>query len=164
MTIFVKNKHTLLYKDFIFRCCVGRNNFSKKKVEGDKKTPIGVFNLENLYYREDRFPRPITKLKICKIKKDMGWCNDSKEKKYNKLIKVNKKIRHEKLFRSDYKYDLFIPIKYNWNKRRVGGGSAIFLHLITKKFNPTQGCIAIRKKDFIKILPHVTKKTKLIIR
>ena len=49
-----------------------------------------------------------------------------------------------------------IPIKKNM-------GSAIFLHLITKKFNPTQGCIAIRKKDFIKILPHVTKKTKLII-
>ena len=162
MTIFVKNKHTLLYKDFIFRCCVGRNNFSKKKVEGDKKTPIGVFNLENLYYREDRFPRPITKLKICKIKKDMGWCNDSKEKKYNKLIKVNKKIRHEKLFRSDYKYDLFIPIKYNFNKVIANKGSAIFIHL-TRNYKPTAGCIGLSKKDFLILIKLIDKHTKIKI-
>lgn len=162
MTIFVKNKHTLLYKDFIFRCCVGRNNFSKKKVEGDKKTPIGVFNLENLYYREDRFPRPITKLKICKIKKDMGWCNDSKEKKYNKLIKVNKKIQHEKLFRSDYKYDLFIPIKYNFNKVIANKGSAIFIHL-TRNYKPTAGCIGLSKKDFLILIKLIDKHTKIKI-
>ena len=162
MTIFVKNKHTLLYKDFIFRCCVGRNNFSKKKVEGDKKTPIVFFNLENMYYREDRFPRPITKLKICKIKKDMGWCNDSKEKKYNKLIKVNKKIQHEKLFRSDYKYDLFIPIKYNFNKVIANKGSAIFIHL-TRNYKPTAGCIGLSKKDFLILIKLIDKHTKIKI-
>ena len=32
-----------------------------------------------------------------------------------------------------------------------------------KKFKPTKGCIAIKKKDFIKILPLITKKTKLFI-
>ena len=49
MSIIVKNKHTLLYKDFRFKCCVGKNNFSKRKIEGDKKTPIGTFSLGNLY-------------------------------------------------------------------------------------------------------------------
>ena len=48
MTIIVKNKHTLLFKDFKFRCCIGKNNFSKKKIEGDKKTPIGIFGLGDL--------------------------------------------------------------------------------------------------------------------
>ena len=48
----------------------------------------------------------------------MGWCDDIKNKKnYNKLIKINKKIKHEKLFRKDNKYDLLIPIKYNFNKK-----------------------------------------------
>ena len=38
MTIIVKNKDTLIYDDFIFKCCVGKNGFTKKKIEGDKKT------------------------------------------------------------------------------------------------------------------------------
>ena len=39
-------------------------------------------------------------LKI-KIKKNMGWCDDIRIKTYNKLIKTNNKIKHEKLFRKD---------------------------------------------------------------
>ena len=42
MTIIIKNKHTLLFDDFIFKCCVGKNGFAKNKIEGDKKTPIGI--------------------------------------------------------------------------------------------------------------------------
>ena len=64
----------------------------------------------------------------------MGWCNDIKvKKKYNKLIKINKNISHEKMFRNDYKYDFIIPIKYNTNKIKLGKGSAIFIHL-TKNY------------------------------
>ena len=41
----------------------------------------------------------------------MGWCDKPKEKKnYNKLIKIKKKLKYEKLFRKDEKYDLLIPI------------------------------------------------------
>ena len=36
----------------------------------------------------------------------MGWCNDINSAFYNKEIKVNKKIKHEKLYRHDHKYDL----------------------------------------------------------
>ena len=59
MIINIKNKDTLIYDEFIFKCCVGKNGFSKKKVEGDKKTPIGIFSLGNLYYRDDRKIKPI---------------------------------------------------------------------------------------------------------
>ena len=35
----------------------------------------------------------------------MGWCDDIRyPKKYNKLIKIKKKYKHEKLKRKDYKY------------------------------------------------------------
>ena len=92
MTIIVKDKHTLLYKGFRFKCCIGKNNFSKRKIEGDKKTPIGTFKIGNLFYRADRFKRPLTKLKTCRINKNMGWCNDVNHKKYNKLINFKKKF------------------------------------------------------------------------
>ena len=162
MTIIVKNKHTLLFKDFKFRCCIGKNNFSKKKIEGDKKTPIGIFDLGDLFYRADRFEKPFTSLKTHKIDKNMAWCNDVNHKNYNKLIKIDKNIRYEKLFRKDYKYDFFIPIKYNFKKVIPGNGSAIFIHL-TKNYKPTTGCVALSKKDFLILIKLINKNTKIRI-
>ena len=54
MTIIIKNKHTLIFDDFKFKCCVGKNGFSKNKYEGDKKTPTGKYALGSLYYRKDK--------------------------------------------------------------------------------------------------------------
>ena len=163
MTIIIKNKVTLLFDDFIFRCSIGKKGLAKNKIEGDKKTPVGIFSLGNLFYRKDRNVKPLTKLKCVPIEKDMGWCDDVKSKKYyNKLTKSSKNIRHEKLFRRDYKYDFLIPINYNTKKTVIGKGSAIFIHL-TKKFKPTSGCIAINKKDFLILLKLINKNTKIKI-
>ena len=163
MTIVLKNKATLLFDDFIFPCSVGKKGLVKNKIEGDKKTPIGTYALGNLYYRKDRLTKPSTRLNCIPIKNDMGWCNDVTNKKYyNKLIKINKNISHEKLFRKDYKYDLLIPINYNTKKPKIGKGSAIFIHL-TRKFKPTLGCIALRKKDFLILLKVINQNTKIRI-
>ena len=163
MIITIKNKDTLTFDDFKFKCCVGKKGFTNNKIEGDKKTPIGKYSLENLYYRKDRKIKPFTKLKVLEIKKNMGWCNDKSEKKnYNKLIKFNPRLKSEKLYRKDYKYDFLIPIKYNWKKKVLGKGSAIFIHL-TKDFKPTAGCVGIAEKDFIILLKLINKKTKIKI-
>ena len=115
MTVFVKNKHTIQVDDFKFNCCIGKKGSTINKKEGDKKTPKGTFEIENLYFRKDRIKKPSTSLKCVEIKKNMGWCNDINiPKKYNKLIKINNSLRHEKLTRKDHKYDLLIPIKYNF--------------------------------------------------
>jgi len=163
MTIIVKNKETLVFQEFNFKCCVGKKGLTKNKFEGDKKTPKGNFTLGNLYFRKDRNLKPITKLKCIPIKKKMFWCNDIKnKKKYNKLIHNNKNIGHEKMFRKDYKYDFVLPINYNTYNPKLGKGSAIFIHL-TKNYNPTLGCIAISKKDFLILLKIINKKTKIKI-
>ena len=80
----------------------------------------------------------------------------------NKEIKINKSISHEKLYRIDYKYDIFLVIKYNYKKTKKGLGSAIFLHL-TKNYQPTAGCIALKKKDFLILLRLINTKTKIKI-
>ena len=161
MIIILKNKESLIFDDFTFRCTIGRKGLTKNKIEGDKKTPIGKFALGPLYYRNDRNPRPITKLKCISITKNMGWCHDVKNKKYyNKLIKIKNKIKYEKLFRSDYKYDYMIPILYNTRKIKIGNGSAIFLHL-TRNYKPTAGCVALKKKDFLILLKLINKKSKI---
>ena len=163
MIIFLKNKHTLEVDDFKFRCSIGKNGKTKKKKEGEQKTPIGQFAIENLYYRSDRIQKPLTNLKCIKIKKNMGWCDDPLDiKNYNKLIKLNKKIKCEKLYRKDHNYDLLIPIKYNFLKPVKFKGSCIFIHL-TNNYKPTLGCITINKKDFLIILKLINNKTKIKI-
>jgi len=100
---------------------------------------------------------------MCRNKKNMGWCNDINfPKKYNKLIKTDKKIKHEKLIRKDYKYDFMIPIKYNFNKPVANLGSCIFIHL-TRDYKPTAGCIALKEKDFLIMLKLIKKNSKIKI-
>ncbi len=163
MIIFIKNKHTLELDKFKFKCCIGKKGFTVNKKEGDKKTPKGTFRIEHLYFRKDRIKKPITSLKCIEIKENMGWCDDIRSpKNYNKLIKINKKLKYEKLKRNDNKYDLLIPIKYNFKKPIAGKGSCIFIHL-TKNYNPTAGCIALEQKDFLIMLKLIKRNTKIKI-
>ena len=91
----------------------------------------------------------------------MAWCDDvNYPKKYNKLINISNKIKHERLKRKDQKYDLLIPIKYNSEKAIPGLGSCIFIHL-TRDYKPTKGCIALSQKNFI-IMLKIIKKNSII--
>ena len=162
MLIIVKNEDTLLYDEFKFKCCVGKNGISSNKKEGDKKTPKGTYSLDSVYYRSDRISKFETKLKKIKIKKDMGWCDDVNSKFYNKLIKLNKNIKHEKLYQKSNNYDLLIPIKYNMIRTKKNKGSAIFLHL-TNNYKKTLGCVALKKKDMFILLKIINSKTKIKI-
>ena len=91
MTIIIKNKETLLIDEFKFKCSVGKKGFSKNKTEGDYKTPIGIFDLGNIYYRSDRIKKPISKIKISSIphlsKKSTEYClkNNKPKKRLNRL-------------------------------------------------------------------------------
>ena len=162
MNIKIK-KHFLLYKGYKLKCSIGKSGIRSLKKEGDSATPKGIFKLGLLYYRKDKIKLPKCKIKKKVIKKNMGWCDDSRSKKYNKEIRFPFKYRAEKLFRRDNIYDLFINIKYNFSTVIKGKGSAIFLHITNNKYKSTKGCIAISKLDFLKILPSINNKTKISI-
>ena len=162
MKIIIIEKDTLLYDEFKFKCSIGKNGKTSKKIEGDNKTPKGLYALGPLYYRKDRLPKLSTKLKKIEIMKNFGWCDDVKSKFYNKPIKTNINVRHEKLYRNDKKYDLLIPIEYNSKRPKKNKGSAIFLHL-TSNYKKTQGCVAIKEKDMLILLKLINKKTKIKI-
>jgi L,D-peptidoglycan transpeptidase YkuD (ErfK/YbiS/YcfS/YnhG family) len=162
MLIKLKNKDTLIIDDFKFRCCIGKRGISSQKIEGDNSTPKGNYKIRTLYYRADRVKKPSTKINTKKIMKNMGWCNDPGHKYYNKQITINKNIKYEKLYRSDYKYDYLIVIEYNMKKIKRNKGSAIFLHL-TKNYQKTAGCVALIKKNFLIILKIINKNSKIII-
>ena len=162
MLITLKNKEVLIVDDFIFKCALGKNGIIEKKKEGDRATPKGTFSIGKLYYRADRVKKPLCILSTKIITRKIGWCDDPKSKYYNKEIKINKKIKHEKLFKKDGSYDYFVVINYNTKKIIPFKGSAIFIHL-TKNYKKTSGCIALKKKDFLILMTLINKKTKIKI-
>ena len=163
MHIIIK-KHFLLYKGYKLKCSIGKSGLTNFKKEGDLATPKGLFKLGLLYYRKDRIKSLKCKIKKKVIKRSMGWCNDTRSKKYNREIYFPFKYSAEKLYRRDRIYDIFINVKYNHSPIIKEKGSAIFLHLSNKKYKPTSGCVAIIKKDFLKILPLINYSTKILIR
>tara|TARA_B110001452_G_C15145496_1_gene398791 strand:- start:62 stop:553 length:492 start_codon:yes stop_codon:yes gene_type:complete len=162
MLIKLKNKELLTIDDFFFKCSIGKRGIKSKKKEGDKATPAGIFSLGKLYYRADRVDKPKTKIPLKAIKKNMGWCDDPQDKDYNKEIKITSNLGNEKLFKKNNAYDYFIVINYNTKKPVPYKGSAIFIHL-TNNYKATDGCIALKKKDFLILIKLINKKTKIKI-
>ena len=157
MLIKLKNKDTLIFDEFKFKCVIGKNGLKKNKIEGDKSTPKGIFSLGKLYYRSDRVPKPETNLTTKKITKNLGWCDISNNKYYNQEVSSLKNVNKEKFFRKDNKYDYLIIINYNKNKIK-NKGSAIFIHL-TRDYKATNGCIAVNESDFLILAKLINKKT-----
>ena len=42
-------------------------------------------------------------------------------------------------------------------------GSAIFIHIAPSNYEPTEGCIALKKEDLLAILRNIKKDEKIII-
>ena len=161
--IIVKKSGYLKYKNFKFRCALGKGGIKQKEREGDFITPKGKFKLIKIYYRSDRIKKINSTLKKIKIKKNMGWCDDVSSNYYNKQIKINKKISHEKLHRKDNVYDIIVVLNYNLNPIIRGKGSAIFLHVAKKNYNKTQGCIALKKDELLTLISKIKKDTQIRI-
>jgi L,D-peptidoglycan transpeptidase YkuD (ErfK/YbiS/YcfS/YnhG family) len=161
--IIIKNSGFLSYKNLKFRCAIGKAGIKKKKKEGDNITPKGIFKITKIYYRSDKIKNIKTPIKKIKIKKNMGWCDDPHSIHYNKQIKLPSKFSHEKLYRKDNLYDLFLVINYNTNPIIKNKGSAIFLHITKDSYKKTKGCIALKKGDLIQLISKIRKNTKIKI-
>jgi L,D-peptidoglycan transpeptidase YkuD (ErfK/YbiS/YcfS/YnhG family) len=163
MIIINKSKY-LKYKDLKFKCALGKAGIRKKKKEGDNITPKGIYKIIKIYYRDDRIKKISSKFKLIKIRKNMGWCDDPKSKKYNQLIKLPNRYSHEKFFKNDNSYDLIVILNYNINPIIKNKGSAIFIHIAKKNYKSTAGCIALKKDDLLKLIKTIDANTKIFIK
>ena len=158
MHIYINNKF-ISYNNYKAKCAVGKRGISIKKKEGDFITPKGTFKIREIFYRKDRVQNLITRIKKTVIRKNMGWCDDPKSKKYNKLIYFPFKHSAEKLYRNDNIYDIILVLNFNMNPVKKNKGSAIFIHVAKKSFQPTQGCIALNKFELIKLVKSIKVNT-----
>ena len=156
------NKNYLTYNKLKVKCAIGKNGIGYKRNEGDLITPCGQFNIKYILYRKDRV-KVSTKLKKKIIKKNMGWCDDPRSNHYNKLIKLPFSYNHEKLFKKENIYDIILVLNYNMNPIKKNKGSAIFIHVAKKNFKKTEGCIAVKKHNLLKIIKKLKPNTKIKI-
>ena len=153
------NKNYLTFNQYKVKCAVGKRGIGNKTKEGDLITPKGQYKIKFILYRKDRVKKIQTKFKKIVIKKNMGWCDDPKSKEYNKLIKTPFNFCYEKLFKIKKIYDIIIVLNYNMNPIKKNKGSAIFIHVATKNYKKTEGCVAIKKNDLLKLLKKIKLKS-----
>ena len=170
----INKKYLLKVGKKVFKCQIGLRGLTKaeKKVEGDKRTPIGRWYLESLLYRPDKSPKPKLKkknfLKIYPITKYCGWCDDIRSNNYNKYLRINNhrstNTKYENLWRADNAYDIIIVTSHNVKPTIKNKGSAIFIHCSFLDYRETAGCIALKKRDLIFLTKNLSKKTVLEIK
>ena len=93
----------------------------------------------------------------------MGWCDDPNSKEYNKLIKLPSVYKHEKLYKKENIYDIVCVLNYNMNPVIKNKGSAIFIHVAKKNYKKTEGCIAVKKIQHVKVINDLKRDTKVLI-
>lgn len=164
MIIRVDGDGGLTWRDTRVRCALGRSGLSRSKREGDGATPEGSFLLRRVFYRADRLDAPPrTGLPLRAIGRYDGWCDDPLDTRYNRLVRLPCSARHESLWRQDGLYDLVAVIGHNDDPIIAGRGSAIFLHVATADFTPTEGCVAVAPDVLLAVLADCTLSSRILI-
>ena len=162
MHIFIK-KNKLFINHYKVKCSIGKRGIGNKIKEGDLITPKGTYKIKSLLYRKDRVSNFKSKLPKIVIRKNMGWCDDPRSEKYNKLIKFPFDFSAEKLHIKENIYDIILVLNFNTNPIQKGKGSAIFIHITKYGYKKTKGCVAVSKKDLRNIIKYIDRKTLVTI-
>lgn len=147
----------------VLKCALGRSGIGIKRGEGDGITPMGRFPLLSAMIRPDRVPLRFSNLDLIGITEGDGWCDAIGDRNYNCRVGLPYPASHEKLSRDDHLYDIAIVMDINVSRRLTVGGSAIFFHLARDAYSPTEGCIAISRRDMLWLLPRISTDTLMII-
>ena len=141
---------------------LGKNGLGKQ-IQGDKKTPVGVYSFNCYFGINDN---PGTKLPYVKLNESYYWQGDSYAERYNQLVNIETfkdfdTDECEHLIEETLGYKYAMNINYN-EKGIPFKGAGIFLYCFTE--NPyTAGCVALSEADMIRVFRNVNKNTLILI-
>jgi L,D-peptidoglycan transpeptidase YkuD (ErfK/YbiS/YcfS/YnhG family) len=123
---------------------------SGAKVEGDKKTPRGVYSITSVY---GKAPSLKTAMPYQVLSKEDKWVDDPKSSQYNRWIRGPASAEsYENLWRPDSIYDVIVVLDYNRFPVEPGKGSAIFLHNWSGQDEGTAGCVALEQQKVLELV------------
>lgn len=152
------------YGNLRLACALGRSGLRAIKREGDGATPIGNFALRRVLYRADRTSRPRTLLPVSPIRPLDGWCDEPRDRNYNRQVCHPYPASAEQLWRHDHLYDVVVVMGHNDLPRVKFAGSAVFMHVAAPGMAPTAGCVALQRQDLKRLLTLVSRRTRVRIR
>lgn len=115
----------------------------------------------NGYFRPSYRDKTRYQIAMSPTSKHLGWCDTPTHPSYNRPVRRPFSDSHEKMLREDILYDFIIVLDWNITCRKRNCGSAIFFHVAKPGYPPTEGCIAIAKRDMMRIIPFLTRNTRL---
>ena len=126
------------------------------KVEGDNKTPAGIFRLGPAFGYAPRSVARWIKLPYVPLTKNSEGIDDPRSRYYNKLVDRSKIAKvdwrsSEQMLRSDVLYKWGIVVAHN-SAAMPGAGSCIFLHILKNSGAATAGCTAMAERDLVELL------------
>lgn len=144
---------------FHTQAVVGKNGMRMNKVEGDGKTPMGLYPLRGAFGTKSK---PVgVDYPYTQTTKNDYWVDDVQSSDYNKWIHY----KGDPSKRWNSYEDLYIPlyahavaIGYNDQPVVKGKGSAIFLHVWRNSSSPTLGCVAIEQSKLVNVLKRLDSK------
>ncbi|KCV82415.1 hypothetical protein ATO10_08492 [Actibacterium atlanticum] len=153
----------------VFPCTIGRGGITTDKREGDGATPAGTHRIIGAGYRRDRLAHPFGGKRgpflMRAVRLDDIWSDDVADPAYNRALNASSHpYSHERLFRCDRLYDLFLMTDWNWPDAQPGRGSAIFIHRWRRPGYPTEGCVAFAPAHLLWITQNLTAQSRLIVR
>jgi L,D-peptidoglycan transpeptidase YkuD (ErfK/YbiS/YcfS/YnhG family) len=164
-TVGDRRRGQLLVGLTVIPCALGAGGIVIAKREGDGGSPRGRFRLRGGAYRPDHLGvRPRTALPLRATRPGDGWCDDRRDRRYNRPIRLPAPgVSAESMWRGDGLYDVVIDLDYNRAPIRKGRGSAIFLHIARDGYRPTEGCVALARADLLRLLRRLGPRTHLRI-
>lgn len=164
LTWYCRGEDGLLRPVLSVRATNGQNGISEEKVEGDRKTPAGVYHFSMAFgAKED----PGALLPYHQIRLGDYYVNDGNSRYYNRLVNDREVEKDwasaEDLMQEVPQYNYGLVLDYN-SECIPGKGSAIFLHCPKAVDDgQTGGCISIPEEEVKKLLCSVDKDTKIVL-
>ncbi len=136
------------------RCALGPAGVvpASAKREGDGASPAGIWPIREVFYRPDRGPPPASAVRVRAMTEDDGWCDDPADPNYNRHVTLPYPASAERMWREDGVYDIVVILGHNDDPPVPGLGSAIFLHICRPGYPPTEGCVAVSRRDLEDLL------------
>ncbi|MCI4590859.1 L,D-transpeptidase family protein [Sphingobium sp. BYY-5] len=143
----------LTFGDIAMACTIGRGGacLAAHKREGDGCTPLGTWAIWGVLLRPGKVEATGIRLPWRWVRANDGWSDDIADPAYNRPVRLPRAFSAENLIRSDDAYDVIVVLGHNDAPPVPGRGSAIFFHL--SEGRPTAGCVAVERKDMLRLLP-----------
>lgn len=126
------------------------------KVEGDKRSPAGIFDLKQTFGRATTEKAKYVQMPYEQIGPNAQCIEDKSSAFYNQIVFDNTQVnpdwdQDDRMLRDDNLYDWGVFVEHNASQT-PGKGSCIFIHIWRGEDKPTAGCTAMSKKHLAQLV------------